>query len=253
MAYSAVFTFYGNLTDFLPKKYKGTIPHLFTGTPSVKDAIETMGVPHVEVDVIAVNDNSVDFTYLLSPGDRIAVFAKHHQHMAANIIHLLPPFPAQPAFILDVHLGKLARLLRMTGFDALYQTDFADAQIAEIAAAEKRIVLTRDIALLKRKIIPWGYWPRSRQPEKQLVEVLVYFNLLNTLKPFIRCMNCNELIRKIDKTEISQKLEPHTRLYYDEFYHCMGCHKIYWKGSHYQKMEDYILLLRSILLPGKNK
>jgi hypothetical protein len=234
---TATFIFYNTLTDFLPAAKKSTpLLYTFTGTPSVKDAIETLGVPHVEVDVIVVNGTSVDFTYLLSNTVEVQVYPKYFSPQTGQVQHLLENYPQKPAFILDVHLGKLARQQRMLGFDALYETDYADNQIASIASAQNRIVLTRDILLLKRKAIKWGYWLRSQQTEEQLVEVMTYFRLLNYVDPFTRCMACNGHILSVDKSRIIAELQAQTRECFHEFYQCTSCEKIYWKGSHYEKM-----------------
>ena len=241
MALLATFFFHGSLNDFLSKKKKNErYEYEFAGTPSVKDAIETIGVPHVEVDLILANECPVDFTYRLTQSDKILVYPKGLKPEVKNLIHLIKQFPGEPTFILDVHLGKLARLLRMLGFDTLYEKEFADAQIAAIAATQTQIVLTRDLPLLKRKTLEWGYWVRSRQPQEQLWEVINHFNLLTYAKPFYRCIACNGLIVRVDKRQIQAHLQPQTNSCFDEFYQCCGCLKIYWKGSHYEKMERFV-------------
>jgi hypothetical protein len=240
MAFSATFSFHGSLAAFLPKNKQAPITYLFKGTPSIKDAIETIGVPHVEVDVILVNNTPVNFTYLLSPDDQVQIYPKNQFPPGVPLVHLITKFPDFPQFILDVHLGKLARLLRMLGFDALYERNYTDAQIAEIAAAEARIVLTKDVLLLKRKSIEWGYWLRSKHPNEQLLEVLHYFDLQQAIRPFYRCMTCNGCIQRVGKKEVVDLLLPETNKHFEEFYQCSQCHKIYWKGSHYEKMERFI-------------
>lgn len=240
MAFLATFSFHGSLADFLPKNKQEPIPYVFKGTPSIKDAIETMGVPHVEVDVILVNNSPVNFTYLLSPDDQVQIYPKNQSPPNRTSVHLIKKFPDFPQFILDVHLGKLARLLRMLGFDALYEKNYTDTQIAEIASAEARIVLTRDVLLLKRKLIEWGYWLRSKHPKEQLLEVLHYFELQQAFRPFYRCMTCNGCIQRVEKKEIAHLLLPETNRYFEEFYRCSQCHSIYWKGSHYEKMKSFI-------------
>lgn len=240
MAFLATFSFHGSLTDFLPKNNQEPIPYVFKGTPSIKDAIETMGIPHVEVDVILVNNIPVNFTYLLLPDDQVQIYPKNQSPPNRTCVHLIKKFSDFPQFILDVHLGKLARMLRMLGFDALYEKNYTDTQIAEIASAEARIVLTRDILLLKRKSIEWGYWLRSKHPKEQLLEVLHYFELQQALRPFYRCMACNGCIQRVVKKEIVHLLLPETNRYFEEFYRCSQCHNIYWKGSHYEKMESFI-------------
>ncbi len=234
---TATFTFHHTLSDFLPLVKKNRpLLYTFTGTPSVKDAIETLGVPHVEVNVIIVNEVSVDFTYLLTQATEVQVYPKHFAPDLPQVQHLLENYSQKPSFILDVHLGKLARQLRMLGFDTLYETDYADDQIAAIAFDQNRIVLTRDIPLLKRKAIKWGYWLRSQHPDEQLIELIQYFDLLKFIKPFSRCIACNGLITIVDKNLIMHDLQAQTKDCFDEFYQCSSCEKIYWKGSHYENM-----------------
>jgi uncharacterized protein with PIN domain len=141
---------------------------------------------------------------------------------------------------LDSHLGKLAVYLRMFGYDALYQNDFDDEAIAEISSRENRILLTRDRGLLKRKIIKDGYWIRSLEPTIQIEEVLVKFNLVENRKVFQRCLICNQPLQPVEKICVIDKLEPITRKYFNEFYICPDCRRVYWKGSHYERMKAFI-------------
>lgn len=237
----AEFRFYEELNDFLPpEKRKRSFRYSFRGTPSVKDAIEALGVPHTEVDLILVNGESVGFDYLLKGGERVAVYPAFESLDISSLTRLRPQPLRRPRFVLDVHLGKLARLLRMLGFDTLYRNDYSDPEIIYISLREKRIILTRDRALLKHRAITHGYWVRSTHPREQLQEVLHRFDLFSRIRPFHRCMVCNGLIEEVSKSEVLDQLEPKTRRYYDEFYRCTGCGKIYWKGSHYTGMVEYI-------------
>lgn len=131
----------------------------------------------------------------------------------------------------------------MAGFDCLYERDYEDRQIATIAAAEKRVVLTRDILLLKRKVLPWGYWLRSQMPEEQLNEVLTHFGLGDQLQPFSRCLVCNGTVQPVEKELIIDQLEPLTTAYFDQFYRCASCQRIYWQGSHFHRMKKLMQLL----------
>jgi uncharacterized protein len=241
MSAQVTFLFYGALNDFLVanRQYKN-FNHIIDGTPSVKDSIESLGVPHVEVDVIIINGHSVDFSHLLSPGDNIDVYPIKEGKQKFNVRHLIEKINGVPAFVLDVHVGKLARSLRMLGFDALYTNSYTDQEITELAMTENRVVLTRDIPLLKRKILKWGYWLRSQHPDQQLQEVINQFELKKHIKPFFRCLNCNGLITSVEKKEIVERLEPNTIKYFDEYFMCTSCHKVYWKGSHYDRMLKFI-------------
>jgi uncharacterized protein len=143
-------------------------------------------------------------------------------------------------FILDVHLGKLARWLRMLGFDTLYRNDYADPEIVAIAVREERVILTRDLGIMKRRAVTRGYHIQSTKPEEQLQEVLSRYALLSQIQPFHRCIVCNGLLQRVAKEAVIAQLEPKTVRYYDEFFQCEACHKIYWRGSHFDRMEMFI-------------
>ena len=140
-------------------------------------------------------------------------------------------------FVLDVHLGRLAAYLRMMGFDSLYRNNYDDSTLANISADEQRTLLTCDRQLLMRKQVTHGYFVRSRQPQQQLFEVLSRFDLFDKKKPFTRCMHCNGITQPVNKQEIEARLQAETKKYYNEFFQCEDCNKIYWKGSHYLKMQ----------------
>jgi uncharacterized protein with PIN domain len=236
----AIFTFHGNLEDFLPKAHKGKpLPYVFDGKPSVKDAIEAIGIPHVEVGEIQINGVTVSFQEPLQPRARVEVFAADTD-FSINELALHPPLPSPIRFVLDVHLGKLAKLLRLLGFDTVYENHLTDKEIAQCSLAEERVVLTRDVGLLKLKSLQWGYWLRSQMPEVQLQEVLQRFRLTNQVQPFTRCMECNHLLEGVAKESAIDQLPPKTKLYFEEFFQCTGCQKVYWKGSHYEKMLAFV-------------
>lgn len=235
MDLACTFIFHYNLNDFLPagKRHK---PVNYTGKASstVKDAIEAIGIPHVEVNEITVNGKPVSFSYRLQTQDRIEVVPFESG--------AITPLPI--AFVLDVHLGKLARRLRLLGFDTHYETGYSDAQIVSIATDQRRIALTRDIGLLKHKMLQYGYWLRSQNTEEQLIEIVNRFALCDHMRPFSRCIACNGSIAAIEKENVLEGLPPDARAYFDEFFQCRNCHKIYWKGSHYEKMVKRIAQIR---------
>jgi uncharacterized protein with PIN domain len=211
----------------------------------VKDAIEAMGVPHTEIDLIVANGVSVGFDYPVASGDRIAVYPVFEGIDISPIVRLRPKPLRSTRFILDTHLGKLARLLRMLGFDARYRNDYRDAELVAIGVGERRIILTRDRGILKTAAVSHGYWLRASDPDLQLREVLTRFDLWGQIKPFQRCMVCNDTITPIAKEFLLERLLPKTARYFDEFYTCAGCQRVYWKGSHYEKMMVYIGRLRA--------
>lgn len=230
------FYIYSSLNDFLPPGKGNTeILYPILQPLSVKDAIEAIGIPHPEVHTILVNNFPVTFDYLLSNGDLVDVYP-----MPQNLEHNSDFFPPDKRFVLDVHLGKLAKALRMLGFDAVYENDYDDKTIAAKAEAEQRIVLTRDVGLLKHKIVKYGYWIRSQHLKEQLKEVIRYFRLNDSIVPLTRCLVCNATIVSIDKEVVADLLPPKTKLYYQDFFQCPDCRRVYWKGSHYERMREFV-------------
>ena len=241
---AARFRFYEELNDFLPAtRRKRDFDHAFLSRSSIKDMIEALGVPHTEVDLILVNGRSVDFSYIVQDGDRISVYPVFESFDITPLLRLRPRPLRKTRFVLDIHLGKLAKYLRMLGFDTLYRNDYEDAALAELASCDGRILLTRDQGLLKRRIITHGYYVRDVRPRRQLVEVLRRFDLYRAVRPFRRCLGCNGLLEVVEKEQIENRLELNTRRYFDDFWMCGDCGQIYWKGSHYQRMQD---LLREV-------
>jgi hypothetical protein len=241
MMNTVLFRFYQELNDFLPpEKRKQSFQFRFTGNPAVKDSIESLGVPHTEVDLILVNGRSVDFYYQLQDGDRIAVYPVFESIDIREITRLRPYPLRETKFILDVHLGALARMLRMLGFDSKYENSYKDPQIVDIALAEGRIILTRDRGLLKRRRVTHGYCVRSDDPDSQVQEIVKRFDLYASIQPLARCIACNGLIYPVSKDEVKDRLKPKTKEFYRHFYRCSGCGKIYWKGSHFRNILDKI-------------
>lgn len=235
MENSAAFRFYHSLNDFLPPANQGNrISYYFNGSPAIKDAVEAIGIPHVELDVIVVNEKPVDFYYKLTNKDEVSIYPLEDTTFTTN--SLTPAFVYPLRFIADVHAGKLAKALRMRGFDTVYEQKYNDRQIAEVAETDNRIVLTRDKGLLKQNKVKWGHWLRSQNPDEQLQKVIKKFNLTNNICPFVRCIVCNGTISTVKKEEIIQLLTPKTIEYFDEFYQCTNCKRVYWKGSHYHNM-----------------
>lgn len=237
----AWFRFYEELNEFLPSgKQKKLFAYTFNGSPSVKDAIEANGIPHAEVDLILVNSISVGFSYKLRNEDIVSVYPVFETFDITSLVHLRAKPLRISKFILDVHLGKLAKYLRLCGFDTLYRKDYNDIEIINISASEKRIILTHDVELLKNKKVTHGYWIRSQYLIEQLKEVLLRFNLKHQLSPFTRCLECNGLLTKVSKEDIMERLLPETDKYFTDFRMCSGCNRIYWEGSHYESMRRYI-------------
>lgn len=238
--------FYEELNDFMPpERHKKSFAVAFIEAGSVKDLVESLGVPHTEIDLILVNGHSVDFNYLVKDGDHISVYPVFEALDISPVIKLRPQPLRVTRFVLDTHLGRLAAYLRMLGFDTLYRNDYDDLTLAQISADEKRILLTCDRGLLMRKQVTHGYYVRDRQPRQQLLEIISRLELTSSIKPFTRCLHCNGTIQPVDKAAIDHRLLPRTKAHYDEFWQCQQCQKIYWKGSHYQRMQQLIEQLNS--------
>lgn len=237
---TAYFRFYEELNDFLPPdKQKIEFIYTFSGNPSIKDAIEAIGVPHTEIDLILVNGQSVRFSYHLQHNDHVAVYPTFESFDISNVTKLRAAPLRESKFVLDVHLGKLAKYLRLMGFDTLYQSNYEDEEIIRISQ-QSRIILTRDKGILKNNAVTHGYWIRNTNPLAQIKEVLQRFDLLAKVAPFKRCLECNNELLKIDKDKITEKLPEKTNIYYHEFYHCNLCQRIYWKGTHYYKLKKIV-------------
>lgn len=234
MKNTATFHFDAPLHFFLKEEMKrDNYSYSFDGTPTVKDTIEAQGVPHVEVEWIQVNGEFVDFSYRLKDGDEIHVFS-----LEADILQpcILREKIDNYRFMIDFNVRKMAKYLRMYGFDVITDEGVPDKEIAEIAAAENRIVISRDLGLLKRKIVKYGYFPRKDNIEDQVLEVISHFGLLPLYQPFTLCLECNGKISQVEKQTILPLITEGIATDYEEFYQCEKCEKIYWKGSHYQRM-----------------
>jgi uncharacterized protein with PIN domain len=237
----ATFRFYAELNDFLPpaRRRKAFI-HAFHGRASIKDMIESLGVPHTEVDLILANGQSVDFRHPVCDGDFISVYPVFESLDIRPLLHLRPEPLRHPAFVLDGHLGRLAAYLRLLGFDALYRNDYRDEEVARISTEEQRTVLTRDRGLLKRSIVTRGYCIRSAAPREQIREVVDRFDLAQSAAPFRRCLACNALLHPAEKRAVQDRLPAGTGERFEEFFQCEGCGKIFWPGSHFARLQTIV-------------
>jgi uncharacterized protein len=228
---------YAELNDFLPRKRRQVaFEHRWGGRVSVKDLLEGLGVPHGEVDLLLVNGESSGFERLVEDGDRVAAYPVFESFdIASETIVRTEPL-RETRFVLDGHLGRLAAFLRLAGFDALHRCDIGDAELAEISASTRRILLSRDQALLKRRIVTHGYWVRSTAPARQLAEVIRRFDLGRTARPFTRCTVCNGLITVVSREEVADRVPPRSRQFYDDYRRCLDCGRVYWKGTHYERL-----------------
>lgn len=234
MIRQASLRFYAELKDFLPEDERsGEVIRRFGVPGSVKDLIEACGVPHTEVDLILVNGRSVDFSYVVWDGDRISVYPQFESFDISPIVKVRPEPLREMRFVVDNHLGRLSRFLRLLGLDTRYDRDWNDPELVRISTSEHRILLTRDIELLKNGSLTHAYYVRATDPREQLTEVVRRFHLSGRLEPFSRCMACNGILAPVGKQDIAHRLPPETRAHFDDFVVCTTCDKVYWEGAHH--------------------
>jgi len=237
--------FHGDLNIFLGSKASGeaVIERQLTEKTSIKDVIESCGIPHPEVDMILVDEQSVDFDHTLTNDAKVEVFSveNHGTDRAEKRLQTI----GSSMFIADGHLGGLTRNLRLLGFDVGYDQYADDRQLLEIMVRENRALLTRDRRLLMHAIVQHGYYPRSQNPHEQTIEVIRRFGLSELIAPFTRCLRCNAPLEEVAKGDIIEKLQPLTQIYYDQFRRCPNCEQIYWPGSHFSKLQKRIEEIRA--------
>jgi hypothetical protein len=233
--------FYGELNDFLPaaQRQATLVCGLETST-SIKDLVETLGVPHPEIDLLVLNGEAVDFASRVHDGDRVAVYPPFRAFDLDATARLGPSPQLEPRFVADVHLGRLAAYLRLAGFDTAYRNDYADHEIVATSASEDRTLLTRDVGVLKHGRVTRGYFVRTTRPAWQLVEALRRFDLVAHARPFTRCLRCNDRLHVVPKDQVEHLLPPRTREHYRDFSRCPACDRIYWQGSHYSQMRVFL-------------
>jgi uncharacterized protein with PIN domain len=237
MTHRLTIRFFGRLNDFLPAglRNRGCV-YTIKGHPAVKDTLEAAGVPHPEIAVILVDGQPVRFDRQTDSDAKVRGYPPEFATRFPSARPLCPRYRGRPRFVVDSHLGKLARHLRLLGFDCVYRTDFPDEEIARISEREKRIVLTRDVGLLKNKAVCYGTWVRSVDPRCQLKDMARLFGLDGYARPFTLCLDCNGRVTRVAKQRVEDRLPEQVRAVYNEFYVCRRCRKVYWKGTHYAQL-----------------
>ncbi len=237
---TARFRFHSELNDFFSNDGSVT-ERILTFNPgqTVKHLVESLGVPHTEVQFARLGGQAISLSYQAQDGDVIDLFPVSIPPRTEDIL-VQPPKTGEPRFVVDNHLGRLAAYLRMLGLDTLYRNDYQDEELAQISGEQDRILLTRDLRLLMRKSVQNGYWVRSLEPAEQFIEVVRRYQLEQYVRPFQRCLRCNALLQPVSKEEVLPRLQPLTRQYFNEFRICPDCGQIYWKGSHFERMEKMI-------------
>ncbi|WP_211452009.1 Mut7-C ubiquitin/RNAse domain-containing protein [Collimonas antrihumi] len=235
---TATFRFYEELNAFLPsERRKRAFDAVCVRAATAKHMIEVLGVPHTEVELVLVNGETVGFDRLLRDGDRVSVYPKFEALDITPLLRVRDQPLRTNRFIADAHLGGLAHLLRMAGFDTLYDNNFLDSAIASIAEKEARIVLTRDRELLKRRIITHGCYVHALKSTQQLKEIFERLDLARSARPFTLCLQCNVPLRSIDKALVEERLPPKVRAHFERFSTCDLCQRVFWEGTHWRSMQ----------------
>lgn len=248
-AVTATFRFYEELNDFLaPERRRREFASTCARAATAKHMIEALGVPHTEVELVLVNGESVGFDRLIEDGDRVAVYPKFESFDVSPLLRVRPHPLRQMRFIADAHLGGLARLLRMAGFDTLYSNHWQDAAIAAIAADEGRVVLSRDRELLKRRNVSHGCFVHALKPAQQLRDLFARLDLAGSARPLSLCLECNAPLRAIDRAGAEGRVPAGVFARQPSFSTCDVCRRIFWEGSHWRRMRE--LLAELVPAPG---
>lgn len=232
---------YAELNDRIsPEKRMKPFGLQVDSSASVAEVLDTIGIPHTEVDLVFVNGESVDLGHILHHGDMVSVYPVFESFDVGALVKIRSRPLRDPRFVLDTHLGRLAVYLRLLGFDSLYRSDYKDPELLEIARQEERVLLSRDRALLSSEDLTRGFLVRSSDPRQQVREILERFDLYSSVRPFLRCLRCNTFLIEVPKQDVMERIPAKTREYFDEFFQCPTCSRVYWKGSHYQRMRKFI-------------
>jgi uncharacterized protein with PIN domain len=243
---TATFRFYEELNGFIARERRGhTFAAACARAATTKHMIEALGVPHTEVELILVNGESSDFDRLLEEGDRVAVYPRFDTFDIGPLLRVRERPLRRLRFVADAHLGGLARLLRMAGFDTLYDNNIRDEEVEAIALADERVVLTRDRDLLKRRTITHGCYVHELKAAHQLRELCDRLDLAASLQPFTLCLNCNVPLRPVAKEAVLERLPPLVRELQDDFNTCDQCRRVFWKGSHWKRMMALLAMATS--------
>lgn len=237
----ATFRFYEELNGFLsPDRRKREFNYDCARAATVKNAIEALGVPHTEVELIIANCESVDFSFRIREGDRIAVYPVFEALDIRPLLRVRPEPLRRLRFVADAHLGGLARMLRMLGFDTLYSNQYHDDEVRQIATRDARIVLTRDRDLLKCSDVTHGCYVHALRSMDQWKEVVTRLQLERDARPFTLCLHCNETLHEVDKEAVLDQLPENAAKYYQRFCTCPACKGIFWEGSHWKRMRGWL-------------
>lgn len=208
----------------------GTVRLEQDGTSSLGHLVQSVGVPLTEVGELVVGHGAEPPSYRPSDGDVVEVRP------------VARPQPAPVRFLLDGHLGSLARRMRLLGIDTAYDGDARDDDLVAVSLAEDRVLLSKDRGLLMRRALRHAAYVRGERADDQLADVLQRFPA--TLAPFTRCTSCNGALVAVPKAAVLDRLEPGTRRTYEEFARCTSCHRVYWQGAHSRRLQAVVAAAR---------
>jgi hypothetical protein len=242
LIHTAFFRFFEELNDYLPEeRCKKSFPHEFIGNPSIKDTVEAIGVPHTEIDLILVDGESVGFNYKMCGGEHVSVYPVFESFDITPLVRLRSKPLRDIKFVADVNIAKLAKKLRLLGFDTLFGHDLTDKEIVELSLQEKRVILTRDKTILKYRRVTHGYWIRNDDPDQQLREVVSRFQLENNVGLLARCSICNDRLHPVDKSRLHHRLPNKTLRPSNVFWECKGCQKVYRQGPNFGDIREWMM------------
>lgn len=239
-------TLHGDLSHLLRKEQTAVLQYPLTRRASIKDIIESLGIPHTEIGAIHLNAFSATFNFIPEGGEHFHLYPFAHTTIQALPTELWPEKWKFQTFMVDVNALKVMRNLRMAGFDAVEIPMGTTTAQGKRAAQEQKVILSRNRDLLKCSSVIYGQLLRSEDHVEQLREVVARFGLAPHCKPFTRCITCNGTLQTIEKEQVLDRLEPLTRRYYTTFKICDTCQQIYWRGSHYAKMTSLLSKLQNL-------
>jgi len=234
----------GSLQDFwgYSKEEATSQALVFELHPAVKDLIEASGIPHTAIFGLTVNGSRQTLDYNVGENDVITIYPFEESDRSE-----LDSIFSQPrSFVVDVHLGKLVKNMRLLGLDTVFNKDWTDDNLIRISNEQHRMLLTRDIQLLKNGNTQFGYWVRSQNPDEQIKELFRRFSLAGYLAPFSRCMKCNGLLNEVPLSRIEDQVPPKVKKWQSRFFRCRDCGQVYWKGSHFEKLREKVTELTQI-------
>jgi uncharacterized protein with PIN domain len=241
MVHRAVLRFYAELNDCVPASQRQRDLEIPLSTPlDVRALLAKLGVLPDVVELVLVNGASSSLDHPVRDGDRVSLYPTFEAFDVTPLLQIRDAPLRRIVFVADAHLGRLARYLRLLGFDTLFENDPGDEALVRIAAEEGRVLLSRDRALLRRRAVTHGLRVPATRPREQLRYILERLDLFRLVRPFTRCMVCNGRLSAADKRTLGDRVPSRVRVVFDDFWRCSDCGRIYWQGSHYDRLSHFV-------------